>query len=45
MKHYNCTQNEVMLAQVDTAVLKSAHSFAIHTKQADKNMCKHIHLQ
>jgi len=43
MKHY--AQNEVMLAKLTKLYSRSAHSFAIHTTQADKNMCKHIHLQ
>jgi len=43
MKHY--TQNEVMLALLIQLYSRSAHSFVIHTKQADKNMCKYIHLQ
>jgi len=45
MKHYNCTQNEVMLALLTQLCSDSAYSFALHTTQADKNTCKHIHLQ
>jgi len=43
MKH--CAQIEVMLPLLIQFYSKSVHSFAIHTKQADKNMSKHIHLQ
>jgi len=43
MEHYK--QNEVMLALMIQLYSSSAHSFAIHTKQTDKNMCKHIHLE